>query len=193
MDTRRQDILDAALDVFLERGFDGATLAQIRARSGASTGSIYHFFKGKADIAATLLVMATSGWASQSSPEATPADARAMISGSVEGFLRWGSDNPKLFAFMDDLLARSSASAEFEPVAALLSDGRRRASELYALWAKAGLVRPISWDLAYALIMGPAYAVLRSRSQRRLDDADIAIIVDAAWEAVRAAEAATSR
>lgn len=193
MDTRRQDILDAALDVFLERGFDGATLAQIRARSGASTGSIYHFFKGKADIAAALLTGATSGWASQTIASCSPDDARAMISGSVSGFLRWGRENPRLFAFMDDLLARSSASAEFQQVAELLADGRRRASELYSGWAKAGLVRPISWDLAYPLIMGPAYAVLRNRPQRPLDDADIAIIVDAAWAAVKAAEGTTSR
>jgi AcrR family transcriptional regulator len=187
MDTRRQDILDAALDVFLERGFDGATLAQIRARSGASTGSIYHFFRGKADIAAALLTAATSGWASQAINDSAPDDARAMIRGSVSGFLRWGRENPRLFAFMDDLLARSSASAEFQQVAELLADGRRQASELYAGWAKAGLVRPISWDLAYALIMGPAYAVLRNRPQRPLGDTDIAIIVDAAWAAVAAA------
>ncbi|HTO27428.1 MAG TPA: TetR family transcriptional regulator, partial [Devosia sp.] len=43
---RRRQILDAALSAFLERGYAATSIADIRARSGASTGSIYHFFAG---------------------------------------------------------------------------------------------------------------------------------------------------
>src|SRR5690349_25121687 len=51
---RRQAILDAALECFSTLGYDQTTLADIRARSGASTGSIYHHFGSKERIAASL-------------------------------------------------------------------------------------------------------------------------------------------
>ena len=62
MDRRRQ-ILDAALASFLEKGYAATSIADIRARSGASTGSIYHFFSGKGALAEALLREAVAGWA----------------------------------------------------------------------------------------------------------------------------------
>ena len=59
---RRRQILDAALACFLERGYLGTTIADIRRRSGATTGSIYHFFDGKGALAQALLTDAIVGW-----------------------------------------------------------------------------------------------------------------------------------
>src|SRR5579885_1897187 len=42
---RRQQILDAALDVFAERGFDGATTQEIADRADVAQGLIYFYFK----------------------------------------------------------------------------------------------------------------------------------------------------
>src|SRR5215469_6049908 len=54
-DSRRRDILNAALALFLERGVSQTTVDAVRARSGASVGSFYHHFAGgKDDIAAVL-------------------------------------------------------------------------------------------------------------------------------------------
>lgn len=44
--TRRR-ILDTALAVFRERGFDGTTMRSIAARSGVSLGSAYYYFPSK--------------------------------------------------------------------------------------------------------------------------------------------------
>lgn len=49
-DATRQRILDAATEVFGERGFSAATMADVVDRSGASIGSIYHHFGGKKDL-----------------------------------------------------------------------------------------------------------------------------------------------
>ncbi len=46
-DERRRSILEAALDCFLEKGYIATTINDIREASGATTGSIYHFFDGK--------------------------------------------------------------------------------------------------------------------------------------------------
>ena len=43
----RQKILDAALDLFRERGFDAATMRDIAARAGVATGLAYYYFASK--------------------------------------------------------------------------------------------------------------------------------------------------
>lgn len=53
---RREAILVAALECFSELGWTATTIADIRRRSGASIGSIYHHFKDKEGVAAALYV-----------------------------------------------------------------------------------------------------------------------------------------
>ena len=51
---RRDAILEAALDCFASYGFAKTTMDDIRLRAGASTGSLYHHFKSKEQLAAEL-------------------------------------------------------------------------------------------------------------------------------------------
>jgi len=46
----RQRLLDAAADVFAERGYEGATLADIARKAGFTTGAIYSRFRDKAEL-----------------------------------------------------------------------------------------------------------------------------------------------
>jgi AcrR family transcriptional regulator len=46
----RAGLLAAARDVFAEAGFTEANIADVVARAGASVGSLYHHFGGKADL-----------------------------------------------------------------------------------------------------------------------------------------------
>jgi AcrR family transcriptional regulator len=57
-DRRRADILAAALECFTRSGYEATRIEDIRSRSGASIGSIYHHFGSKERIAAVLHVEA---------------------------------------------------------------------------------------------------------------------------------------
>lgn len=46
-DARREAILDAAADIFLEEGFAAASMSAIAARVGGSKGTLYNYFKSK--------------------------------------------------------------------------------------------------------------------------------------------------
>jgi AcrR family transcriptional regulator len=46
-DTRRQAILDAALSVFAEHGFEAARLDEVAARAGVAKGTLYLYFQDK--------------------------------------------------------------------------------------------------------------------------------------------------
>jgi AcrR family transcriptional regulator len=47
---RPQEILDAAIAVFLEHGFRGTRLEDIATKAGVTRGAIYHYYEGKRDL-----------------------------------------------------------------------------------------------------------------------------------------------
>jgi AcrR family transcriptional regulator len=51
-------ILEAAATIIGEKGYEGATMAEIAARSGTKIGSLYRFFPNKESVADTILVSA---------------------------------------------------------------------------------------------------------------------------------------
>ncbi|MEU9888178.1 TetR/AcrR family transcriptional regulator [Sphaerisporangium sp. NPDC051017] len=50
----RGALLDAAREIFVTRGFADAGVTDVVSRAGASVGSLYHHFSGKADLYLTL-------------------------------------------------------------------------------------------------------------------------------------------
>lgn len=44
---RIQDIIDAAMEIFLKKGYENATMEEIAKNAGISKGGLYHYFKSK--------------------------------------------------------------------------------------------------------------------------------------------------
>jgi AcrR family transcriptional regulator len=59
-DSTRQRLLDAATEVFLEKGYDGTRVAEIARRAGLTTGAIYGNFGSKADLLTAALAAGCS-------------------------------------------------------------------------------------------------------------------------------------
>ncbi|MFH2113789.1 MAG: TetR/AcrR family transcriptional regulator [Spirochaetota bacterium] len=55
---RRMTILNAALGIFVERGFEGTRIQEIADRSSLSYGLVYHYFSSKEEVFRTLVEMA---------------------------------------------------------------------------------------------------------------------------------------
>ncbi len=60
VDARTARLLAAAAEVFAERGFDGAGVAEIARRAGVTTGAIYGRYAGKAELLLAALEAHTS-------------------------------------------------------------------------------------------------------------------------------------
>lgn len=93
---RRAAILDAARQLFRERGFRATSLDDIGARAGVSGPAIYTYFEGKHDILSVLLEDAVTVWAetvervlSEDNPPATTLEH--LVDAAVELELRNGS------------------------------------------------------------------------------------------------------
>lgn len=184
---RRGQILSAALSCFLARGYAATTIADIRKASGATTGSIYHFFPGKGALALALLEEAVSGWAAAGPAATLPdSDAETAIRASVRGLASWGLANPALFRFLDEIRTLAATDPDLAPLHALLANGQTAAQDRYEGAVATGLCRPLAWPLAHALMLGPVYDLLRLVAAGAPAPPGAAdLLAEAAWSAVR--------
>src|SRR3954467_5271448 len=99
--TSRPDaILDAALAAFEAKGVLAATLDDIRSRSGASIGSIYHHFGDKEGIAAALYAQLLREWQRGFAKALRGRQAEAGIRAAVDHHLRWAARHPAAMRFL---------------------------------------------------------------------------------------------
>jgi AcrR family transcriptional regulator len=186
-DERRESILEAALSCFLEKGYIATTINDIRESSGATTGSIYHFFDGKGALATALLEDAVAGWSGESTTSSEAPEA--VIKASANGLVTWGLKNPELFRFTDEIRTLSATAPEFADIADTLAEGQGTAAASYSKFIKAKKVKDLPWPVAHSLILGPAYNYLRLATTGRSRVAAkraAELLADAAWVAVKA-------
>ena len=54
-ETTRDEILQAAITIFRDKGYEGASMRKIAARLGVTAPGIYYYFKNKQDLLASCL------------------------------------------------------------------------------------------------------------------------------------------
>jgi AcrR family transcriptional regulator len=186
---RQEAILSAALECFTERGFAATTVEEIRKRSGASVGSIYHHFGGKEELASELYVEGLSQYQAgfigalerRSGPEAA---VRAV----VRHHLRWVEANPKLAKFLMNRRETELRLATEARVRELNRDFFPRVGVWMKRHVRSGALRDLPPDLWEPLLLGPSqeFARLwlagRTRISPRRAERELA---DATWNALR--------
>jgi len=181
---RKQEILDAALRGFAEKGLAGTTVEEVRRRSGASVGSIYHHFGDKEGIAAALYVAALEDYqrgfqellAEGSDPEPT-------VESLVRYHLRWvAADRDRALFLLSGAPPRAG-----EGIAAVNRDALRRTSRWLARHVRAGRLRDVPFDLFYSVLIGPAQEFsrywLKGRMRTSIGTAEREL-GEAAWRAL---------
>ena len=76
---RPRELLDAALSVFVERGFAAARAEEIAARAGVSKGTLYLYFNSKEDLLKTLIAEGFSSRIEGQVDQATSAGASSEL------------------------------------------------------------------------------------------------------------------
>ena len=137
---RRWQILRAALDLFVRRGYAETTIGQIAEAASMSTGLMFHYFSSKEDLYLALVAIGVEG---TKAPQASGACAAV---GYFEGFLGqlfsftesepWV---PQMFVLMGR--ARRDGAPEAVRELALSVDQMQRSAEVIAEGQRAGLFR----------------------------------------------------
>jgi AcrR family transcriptional regulator len=190
---RRETILEAALECFAERGFAATTIEDVRKRSGASVGSIYHHFGGKEGLAAELYVEGLRGY-QQGFLDAlarNPDDAEGGVRALVRHHLRWVEESPRLAQFLMNRRETELRLATQARVRELNRGFFPRVTAWVDRHVKAGTLRPLPTDLWEPVLLGPCqefsrlWLAGRTRSSLRRAQRDLA---DVTWHAVRASQ-----
>jgi AcrR family transcriptional regulator len=167
----RDRILDAALEVFSERGFDGATVRQIAAKVGVSDPALYAHFKGKQEIFEALLklagpdLLASAGVASMY--EKTPMEiAIPKMFGNIVA--TWSTPRARAFA---SLVLRMGPDG----LGHTLQDVSARLLPIFSAWQERGELREdIPVEVAIWQVIGPLAGLRITYLHGNASKADIA-------------------
>ncbi|UCD56034.1 MAG: TetR/AcrR family transcriptional regulator [Candidatus Hydrogenedentota bacterium] len=159
---RRQRIVKAALACFVELGFANTTMEDIRRRSKASNGSIYHHFTSKELLAAAVYLQGLIDYQTGllAELEHNP-QAHAGVSAIVSYHLRWVTEHRDWARYLSEM-----RHAEFMVTAetAIAEQNRRFVKRLIG-WLQPhienGALRRLAPDLFISLIIGPCQEYAR--------------------------------
>jgi AcrR family transcriptional regulator len=186
---RRREILRAALDSFEALGYEASTIEDIRRRSRASIGSIYHHFGGKAGIAAALYAEGLEDYQGGLLARMRRArSARALIKAVVRHHLDWAEANPAWARYLMGM-RRLEAVAAIEVRLREINRGFVRESvALIRPLMDRGEIAPLRFEVLLALLFGPAQEFLRlwfaGRTELGLRQARERL-AEAAWKSVQ--------
>ena len=190
---RRQEILLAALDCFTACGVEATTIDDIRARSGASVGSIYHHFGSKEKLAAALYLEALRDYQRGFLRELKRhGDAESDIRAVVAYHLTWVSKNANWARY---LLGAREANFMIDAEDALREMNQTFSKEV-ATWRQphieAGTIARLPADLYRPLLVGPLHEFSRQWLAGR-GDSTIAeaqsVLAEAVWQSLKGREA----
>ena len=191
--SRRQAILDAALVCFTNKGFTETTMEDIRIRSGASTGSIYHHFSNKEMLARALYLEGRTSLNSALSSCLTATSLREGIQALTCAYLQWieehadlgqyllqASNSEYLSAYVKVLRQKTRTSLPAEHL-------REQVLHWLAPFIAHGSAMRLPESLYLPLILGPSREFVRIWLRtRQLEEIRLARepLAQAAWRAV---------
>ncbi|WP_188529892.1 TetR/AcrR family transcriptional regulator [Sinisalibacter lacisalsi] len=155
---RPDELLDAALALFVERGYAHTSVAQIARAAGVSKGAVYLYFPSKQALLEGLVkrAVAPAGAAAVAAAQATPGNVRTALTAFL-GQLALRLSDPQVVAVPRIVLREAAAVPEIaemyrrsvlEPALPVLADMIRRG-------IASGELRPVDPELTIRSIMGP--------------------------------------
>lgn len=98
---KRQQLLSAALEVFVAKGYRGASTAEISQRAGAATGSLFYHFKSKEKLYETLYLTSRRQLLDALFDEVSQVAAlRAKLERLWQGAVGWCLSHPQHYSFL---------------------------------------------------------------------------------------------
>jgi AcrR family transcriptional regulator len=189
---RRESILAAALECFVERGFHGTAIPQIAEKAAIAAGTIYHYFDSKEALVNALYRSWKSAIAKRvftAFPQGAP--VRTQFEVMWNEMVAFAVAHPTAFAFIE--LHNHASYLDAESIAI----DRHVKDFAYAIIKRAqtdGLVKPLDTHVLMELVFGAFVGMMRAHWEGRiaLTDEVITGAEQACWDAV-AVHPATDR
>lgn len=134
-DERPRELLEAALNVFAERGYSATRLEEVASAAGVSKGAIYHYFEGKEDLLRKAI---------ESRIESIMADLGAELEGET------GPVSAKLRLVLREVWKHWVRPEWGRVFQLLIGEVGTQLPALFEAWARGGPIR--GWSLIEQLI-----------------------------------------
>lgn len=185
---KRQILLDA-LSCFLENGIETTSIEMIRSKSDSSVGAIYHHFKNKEGIAATLFFAALDDQAALRDDylEGTKS-LQEVLYAFIHSYVDWVSGQPDFAKFL--ISARFSVM-QGEDQERLVQKNKLRNQKIFSEisnYAEAEFLKSIPHELLLSLIIGSTENYCRAWLSKRVQsDPKVYkdILAKAAWDSLQ--------
>jgi AcrR family transcriptional regulator len=188
--SRRKAIIQAALECFSEIGFTETSMEDIRRRSHASTGSIYHHFKSKEQLAVEVYLEGIQEYQDGLiTALESQKGAKRGIHALIEHHLKWVEGNVEWSRYLFQKRYSLSMTAMEEQMSAMNREFLQRASEWFASQLRTGTLRPMPPDIYISILLGPCMEFTRqylSGLARTSLEKAVEYLVEAAWLSVAA-------
>ncbi len=153
---RRREIILAALSCFSELGLSETSMADIRRRSNASTGSIYHHFKSKEQLAAEVYLEGIRDYQEGFLAVLEEREsAQEGIYAVIRYHLQWVSTNPDWTRYLFRNAHTGFMASAKDVFAGLNAEFMRRCARWLGAHVKAGTIRRLPADMYVSILLGP--------------------------------------
>ncbi len=99
-ESMRSAVLDAAMDLYLEKGIESLTIRAVAERIEFSPATIYLYFRDKDDIVYQLYNIAFGKFYQKQLEANSIADPLERLRKGCQDYIEWGVANPKLYDLM---------------------------------------------------------------------------------------------
>jgi AcrR family transcriptional regulator len=189
-DLRRSTIIQAALACFSKIGFSETSMADIRKHSKASTGSIYHHFKSKEQLASRVYLEGIRDYqACLLAALKAKQGAKEGICNLIEHHLKWVMDNVEWAQYLFQKRHFAFMSDTEEEITSLNRELMRHAAQWFSGHIKTGTLRDMPSDINISIILGPCMEFTRqylSGHTRTTMNQAVDHLGEAAWQSLKA-------
>jgi TetR/AcrR family transcriptional regulator, repressor of fatR-cypB operon len=182
---KRQAILDAALELFSERGFHGTAVPLVAEKAGVGAGTVYRYFESKEALVNALYQACkeTMGRVLLAglTPGAEPREQFHALWGRLAAFAR---EHPRALNFLElhhhapylDEASRMLDQAVVGPARAYVLDAQTRK-----------VLKPLSPDLLIALVFGAFIGIAKGCAEGKItmDPETLEAAEECVWHAIR--------
>lgn len=183
---KREAILEAALSLFVERGFHGTAVPLIAARAQVGAGTIYRYFESKETLVNELYRELKRSLASHVGEDfPTSGSPREQFHAFWARMVEWATKNPEAFAFLEfhshDYLDRSSRKVGRQ--------GRDTGLRMIEYAQEHHALKEAPPLLLVGIVLGILQGVMRVKWEAQgglaVSDEDLSLAEQCAWEAIR--------
>lgn len=177
---KQQEILKAALHLFVEAGFHGTPTSRIAKEAGVANGTLFHYYKTKEDLIVALYSHVKRQLSEAMYAGITPGnDFQENLRTIYDNTLTWARENEEAFYFMQQfntspflsLIAPDEIKRQAQPHLELLESAMDQK-----------IFRKIPADLMYVLINQHIYGMSQYLHQLKASDAETKTLVNRSFD-----------